>query len=519
MLQIQQIECTLDQTIEDLPSLIAQKLKISEADLFSMEIVKESLDARKTLVRKYTCNIEVKNEKAILKKKLKFVSSIEPAVPYHFDCQKKLPDRPIVVGFGPAGMFAALLLAEKGQKPIVFERGKCVEKRIQDVEKFWKTGQLQEASNVQFGEGGAGTFSDGKLTTRVKDRRIDYVMDKLIEHGADASIKWHTHAHIGTDKLREIVRNIRNTIIQLGGEIHFESQVHALSIKNDAVQGVVVHDQIYPSQHVFLAIGHSACDTFYELYDQNVAMESKEFSVGVRIEHKQTLINQCQYGIHAHHPSLPAAEYRLAHQASNGRGVYTFCMCPGGFVVPASSHQGKLVINGMSESQRNQINANSALLVQIRKEDFGPGVFDGLQYIEALEKKAFVMGGGNYRAPMQNSADFLKDQPSVSFRDIQPSYALGGTLCDLSQLFDPQIVQSLKEGLIAFDKKLPGFADGLLTAVESRSSSPIRILRNSDYQSTSFKGLYPIGEGAGYAGGITSSALDGLRAVEACLKE
>ncbi len=519
MLQIQQIECTLDQTIEDLPSLIAKKLKIRTSDLLSMEIVKESLDARKTLVRKYTCNIEVKNEKAILKKMLKFVSSIEHAVPYQFECHKTLPERPIVIGFGPAGMFAALLLAEKGQKPIVFERGKCVEERIKDVESFWKSGQLNEASNVQFGEGGAGTFSDGKLTTRVKDRRIDYVMDKLIEHGADASIKWHTHAHIGTDKLRNIVKNIRKKIIELGGEIHFESQVHTLIIKDGTIQGVKVHDQVYSSQHVFLAIGHSACDTFHDLYRQNVAMESKEFAVGVRIEHKQALINQCQYGEFASHPSLPAAEYRLAHQTSNGRGVYTFCMCPGGFVVPASSHQGKLVVNGMSESQRNQINANSALLVQIRKDDFGSGLFDGLHYIEALERKAFLMGGSNYRAPMQNSSDFLKDKPSVSFKDIQPSYALGGTLCDLSQLFDPQIVQSLKEGLLAFDKKLPGFADGLLTAVESRSSSPLRILRNTDYQSISIKGLYPIGEGAGYAGGITSSALDGLRAVEACLSE
>lgn len=519
MLQIQQIECTLDQTIEDLPTLIAKKLKISEADLLSMEIVKESLDARKTLVRKYTCNITANNEKAILKKKLKYVTQIDPPVPYQFTCCKKLANRPIVIGFGPAGMFAALLLAEKGLRPIVFERGKCVEDRIKDVEHFWKSGQLNETSNVQFGEGGAGTFSDGKLTTRVKDKRIDYVMDKLIEHGADSSIKWHTHAHIGTDQLRGIVKNIRQKIIELNGEVHFESQVHELYIKDGAIQGVKVHDQLYCSNHVFLAIGHSACDTFHELYEQNVAMESKEFAVGVRIEHKQSLINQCQYGKYAEHPSLNAAEYRLAHQTSNGRGVYTFCMCPGGFVVPASSHQGKLVVNGMSESKRDQINANSALLVQVRKEDFGNGVFDGLNYIEALERKAFVMGGSNYRAPMQNSSDFLKDTPSTHFKDIQPSYALKGTLCDLSKLFDDQIVQSLKEGLLAFDKKLPGFADGLLTAVESRSSSPLRILRDSTFQSVSVKGLYPIGEGAGYAGGITSSALDGLRAVEACLTE
>ena len=518
MLQIQQIECTLDQSIQDLPHLIAKKLKISESDLLSMEIVKESLDARKDLVRKYTCNVTVKNEKAILKKKLKFISQIEPSVPYSFEVNNSVTDRPIVIGFGPAGMFAALLLAEKGLKPIVFERGKCVEQRIQDVEEFWKTGILNEQSNVQFGEGGAGTFSDGKLTTRVKDRRIEYVMDKLIEHGADPSIKWHTHAHIGTDKLRDIVRNIRNAILRMGGEVHFESQVHTLKIEQGKIEGVFVNEVFYPSKHVFLAIGHSACDTFHELHDQNIALESKEFAVGVRVEHKQALINQCQYGDFASHPSLPAAEYRLAHQTSNGRGVYTFCMCPGGFVVPASSHIGKLVINGMSESKRNQVNANSALLVQIRKTDFGQGIFDGLHFIERLERKAFEMGGFNYKAPMQNTLDFLSDRISSDFNDVKPSYALGGTFCDLRELFDDEIIQSLKEGLLAFDKKLPGFKNGLMTAVESRSSSPLRIVRDETYQSISVKGLYPIGEGAGYAGGITSSALDGLRAVEACLK-
>lgn len=519
MLQIAQIECSLDQSIQDLPKLIARKCKISPADILNVQIVKESIDARKELTRKYTCNITVKNEKALLKKNLKFVSETEQVVPFEFSAQKQLPQRPIVIGFGPAGMFAALLLAEKGQKPIVFERGKCVDERIKDVEHFWKTGELNQQSNVQFGEGGAGTFSDGKLTTRVKDKRIQYVMDKLIEHGADPSIAWHTHAHIGTDKLRHIVKNIRHRIIELGGEIHFESQVKQLIIQNRKIQGICLNDVFYPSEHVFLAIGHSACDTFYDLYDQKIAMESKEFAVGVRIEHPQTLINQCQYGKDFNHPSLPSAEYRLAHQCKNGRGVYTFCMCPGGFVVPSSSHDGKLVINGMSESARNQVNANSAMLVQIRKSDFGEGLFDGLHYIERLERKAFEMGGSNYRAPMQNSIDFLQDKLSSEFRSVHPSYALKGTFCQLSELFEPYVTECLKEGLEAFDKKLPGFKDGLMTAVESRSSSPLRILRDKDYQSISVKGLYPIGEGAGYAGGITSSALDGLRAVEACLNE
>lgn len=519
MLQITQIECSLDTSPQDLPCLIAQKLRIRPSDLLSVDIVKESLDARKELTRKYTCNITAVNEKAILKKKFKFVSEIEPESPYEFKGNKVLPSRPIVIGFGPAGMFAALLLAEKGYRPIVFERGKCVDERIKDVEHFWKTGELNEQSNVQFGEGGAGTFSDGKLTTRVKDKRIQYVMDKLIEHGADPSIKWHTHAHIGTDKLRHIVKSIRQRIIELGGEIHFEAQIKTLNISNGKIEGVTFNDTFYPSEHVFLAIGHSACDTFHDLFDHNISMESKEFAVGVRIEHHQKLINQCQYGKDADHPSLPSAEYRLAHQCQNGRGVYTFCMCPGGFVVPSSSHHGKLVINGMSEAARNQINANSAMLVQIRKDDFGPGLFDGLHYIERLEKKAFEMGGSNYRAPMQNSIDFLNDEMSKEFRSVKPSYALQGTFCKLSDLFEPYVTECLKEGLLAFDKKLPGFKDGLMTAVESRSSSPLRILRNKDYQSISVSGLYPIGEGAGYAGGITSSALDGLRAVEACILE
>lgn len=519
MLQIQQIECSLDQTIADLPDLIASKLKIKKADLLSMEIVKESLDARKDLVRKYTCNITVKNEKAILKKHLKFVNAIEPETPYEFLCTKSFTDRPIVIGFGPAGMFAALLMAEKGLKPIVFERGKCVDERIKDVDHFWKSGELNEQSNVQFGEGGAGTFSDGKLTTRVKDRRIQYVMDRLVEHGADPAIKWHTHAHIGTDKLRGIVKNIRNRIIELGGEVHFESQIKTLVIEEGKIKGVMLNDTFHPSSHVFCAIGHSACDTFEQFHHQHIAMESKEFAVGVRVEHPQTLINECQYGRYAEHPSLPAAEYRLAHQCTTGRGVYTFCMCPGGFVVPSSSHHGKLVVNGMSESGRDQPNANSALLVQVKKEDFGTGLFDGLRYIEQLERKAFAMGGSNYRAPMQNGEDFLKDTISTQYKNVYPSYTLKGTFAQLSDLFDPIITESLKEGLLAFDRKLPGFKDGLLTAVESRSSSPLRIVRDESYQSISVKGFYPIGEGAGYAGGITSSALDGLRAVEACMKQ
>ena len=518
MLQIQQIECSLDQSISDLPALIASKLKINQADVLSVDIVKESLDARKDLVRKYTCNITVKNEKAVLKKHFKFVSAIEPEKPYEFECTKTFTERPIVIGFGPAGMFAALLMAEKGLKPIVFERGKCVDERIKDVVHFWKTGELNEQSNVQFGEGGAGTFSDGKLTTRVKDKRIQYVMDKLVEHGADSSIKWHTHAHIGTDKLRGIVKNIRNHIIELGGEVHFESQIEKLCIENGQIKGVYLHDTFYPSHHVFCAIGHSACDTFEQFHTQNIQMESKEFAVGVRVEHPQSLINECQYGRYADHPSLPAAEYRLAHQCTTGRGVYTFCMCPGGFVVPSSSHHGKLVVNGMSESGRNQTNANSALLVQVKKEDFGNELFDGLRYIEQLERKAFVMGGSNYRAPMQNGEDFLNNTVSTRYKNVLPSYALKGTFAQLSDLFDPVITESLKEGLLAFDRKLPGFKDGLLTAVESRSSSPLRIVRDETYQSISVKGFYPIGEGAGYAGGITSSALDGLRAVEACMK-
>ena len=519
MLQIQQIECSLDQSIADLPEIIASKLKINKADVLSVDIIKESLDARKDLVRKYTCNITLKNEKAVLRKHLKFVTPIELEKPYEFQCTKNLTDRPIVIGFGPAGMFAALLMAEKGLKPIVFERGKCVDERIKDVVKFWQTGELNEQSNVQFGEGGAGTFSDGKLTTRVKDKRIQYVMDKLVEHGADPAIKWHTHAHIGTDKLRNIVKSIRHRIIELGGEVHFESQIEKLSIENGQITGVYLNDTFYPSHHVFCAIGHSACDTFQHFHNQNIEMESKEFAVGVRVEHPQTLINECQYGRYADHPSLPAAEYRLAHQCSNGRGAYTFCMCPGGFVVPSSSHHGKLVVNGMSESGRDQKNANSALLVQVKKEDFGNGLFDGLHYIEQLERKAFIMGGSNYRAPMQNGEDFLNNTVSTRYKNVMPSYALKGTFAQLSDLFDPIITESLKEGLMAFDRKLPGFKDGLLTAVESRSSSPLRIIRDETYQSISVKGFYPIGEGAGYAGGITSSALDGLRAVEACLNK
>jgi len=516
MLQVNQITCSLDQDMNQLKGLIAKKCKIKEDDILSYTLIRQSFDGRKQPCFKLSVLLETSQEKKLLKTKHPDIVQVQPLKRIQYGpCNTE--KRPIVIGFGPAGMFAALALAEAGTRPIILERGKPVEERIIDVEEFWKTGKLNPESNVQFGEGGAGTFSDGKLTTRVKDERIRYILEKLVEAGADSSILYQQHPHIGTDKLRWIVRNIRKKIIELGGEIHFNSQCTALILDNGKVVGAKVHHENYYSTEIILAIGHSATDTFKALHHQGVFMESKDFAIGVRIEHPQEWVNHTQYKEYANHPVLNSAEYRLTYTTTKNRGVYTFCMCPGGTVVPSSSSEGQLVVNGMSESGRDKANANSAVLVQVRKEDFGFGLFDGLNYAEKLERKAYTMGKSSWRAPAQWAPDFLKSNEEPF--ELNGTYALNHEFVDLHDLFDDFITEALEEGLKNFDRKMPGFARGLLTAVESRSSCPLRITRNASLESLSIQGLFPCGEGAGYAGGIVSSALDGLRCAEAVLNQ
>ncbi|MCL2560569.1 MAG: hypothetical protein FWE07_08790 [Turicibacter sp.] len=521
MIRVSQLKIDIKQSKDELKSLVAKKLKINESDIQEFRIFKESTDARRgTITFVYTVDITVPNEAKLLAKNVTNVIKT-PNLSYNMpdSCAQPPAKRPVVIGFGPAGMYAALLLAQCGYQPIVLERGGCVDERANTIENFWQNGVLDPESNVQFGEGGAGTFSDGKLTTRVKDLRGRKVLEELVKAGAPDDILYVSHPHVGTDLLRGIIKRIREEIIRLGGDVRFHTKVDDFIIQDNQIQGVVTSEkEIIESHDVILAIGHSARDTFEKLYERQIAMMSKPFAVGARIEHPQSVIDKAQYKEFAGHERLGAAEYRLTHQASNGRGVYTFCMCPGGFVVPSSSEPNMVVTNGMSEHARAEQNANSAVLVQVDVRDFGSDhPLAGIALQRDLETRAFELGGSNYRAPVQRVADFLANRPTTKVGTVKPSYHVGATPANLHALFPKDICDALKEGLLAFDKKLAGFAmdDAVLTAVESRSSSPVRITRDDEsLQSTTVAGLYPAGEGAGFAGGIVSSAIDGLKAAE-----
>lgn len=522
MLIVSQIACPLDMPEAELGKRICRKLKINPQQLKSWTVVKRSLDARRDDVHfVYTCQAEVKEENKILSRKLPGVS---PAAVYHYT-MPRLPlspaDRPVIVGFGPAGLFAGLLLAEAGLKPLVLERGQDVDQRVEDVRAYWQSGIVNPESNVQFGEGGAGTFSDGKLTTRIKDPRIAKVTEELIEGGAESEIAVMAHPHIGTDRLRSIVKSLRQKIIRLGGEVRFGSRVTDILIENGQVQGVAADHQTIKTSKVILAIGHSARDTFAMLHNRKIAMEGKDFAVGFRIEHPQALIDRSQYGRFAGHPQLGSAEYRLTCTTAGGRGVYTFCMCPGGTVVASASEAESIVTNGMSEYARDQANANSAVLVQVRPSDFGEGVLDGLDYQARLEHQAWILGGGDGHAPAQRVIDYLNRQSSSELGPIQPSYRPGVRPADLHALFSAELNAALEEGLRRFDDKIPGFAkeEAVLTGPETRSSCPVRIVRGEQLCSLNTQGLYPCGEGAGYAGGIMTAAIDGLRIAEQVIRD
>lgn len=504
---------------EELFKIAAKRSGVSLDNISGMYIRKKSVDARGGEIKfVYSVCINLfKEEKIQLSNKVVIGEEFD----FKINPKRALPQRPIIVGLGPAGLFCAYILALYGEKPIVFEQGKAMDERKKDVELFFEKGIFNEKSNIQFGEGGAGTFSDGKLTTRINDKRCRFVLETFNKFGADESILYEAHPHIGTDCLSEIIKNIRMFIENAGGEVIFNSEVSDIIVENGVVGGVVLKngEKVY-SDKVVLAVGHSSRSMFSLLYDKKIAMEKKPFSVGFRIEHSREFIDCGRYGKYAGHKNLGAAEYQFSFRKGE-RGCYTFCMCPGGQVLAANSEENTVVVNGMSKSLRNDKNSNSAVVASVLPEDLDSRLMAGVEFQKALEKKAFEYGGRNYSAPNQLSVDFLKGEKSLGFKGVKPSYPLGTEFCDFNEIFPHKIKDMLKAGLLDFDKKIRGFSsgDGVLTGIETRTSSPLRILRGKDFNSISVKGLYPTGEGAGYAGGITSAAVDGIRIAQAILEE
>jgi len=525
MLRLTEIKLRLNHSDSDLEAAILKKLGIKSEELINFSVFKRSYDARKKNEIKliYTIHAEFKQEKALLRKKRKDNSvRLAPDTSYKFVAQapEKIKNRPLVVGTGPCGLFAGLVLAQMGFKPIILERGKRVRERTVDTFGFWRKRELNPESNVQFGEGGAGTFSDGKLHTQIKDKRHlgRKVLTEFVANGAPEEILYISKPHIGTLKLVKIVEHMRNTIQDLGGEFKFQSRVDDLIIEDGRLAGVVLSSgEKLLSDHVILAIGHSARDTFTMLDRRGVQIEAKPFSMGLRIEHPQPLIDACRFGDNAGNPILGAADYKLVHHGSNGRSVYSFCMCPGGTVLAAASEPETIVTNGMSQYSRNAGNANSAIVVEVFPEDYPESPLAGIEYQRKWERRAYQLGGSTYDAPGQLVGDFLAGRPSTKFGTVQPSYKPGVHLTDLSTSLPDYIIEAIREALPVFDKKIKGFLmdDAILTGVETRTSSPIRILRGKDFQSITLLGLYPAGEGSGYAGGILSSAVDGIKAGEA----
>ncbi|MDF2180202.1 NAD(P)/FAD-dependent oxidoreductase [Aliiglaciecola sp. CAU 1673] len=530
MLRLTEIKLPLNHDEQALEQAILAKLKISKEQLLSFNMFRRGYDARnnKDIQLIYTLDVDVSNEATLL---AKFVKDPHvrptPDMEYKFVAQApaELPHRPVVVGLGPCGIFAALILAQMGFKPIVLERGKAVRERTKDTFGFWRKQPLNPESNVQFGEGGAGTFSDGKLYSQVKDPKHygRKVLQEFVDAGAPEEIMYVSKPHIGTFKLVAMVEKMRQQIIDLGGEIRFSTRVERLDMDKQGegftLKGLHLSTGEYlPCKQVILAVGHSARDTFQALYDQGVYIEAKPFSVGFRIEHEQSMIDKCRFGDNAGNPILGAADYKLVHHCKNGRSVYSFCMCPGGTVVAAASEPGRVVTNGMSQYSRHERNANSAIVVGIEPEKDYPGhPLAGIELQRRLEEAAYHAGGDNYHAPAQLIGDFLAGKPSTELGDVKPSYTPGVTLTDLSKVVPDFVTEAIREAIPAFNKQIRGFAkaDGLLTGVETRTSSPICIKRGKDYQSINVQGLYPAGEGAGYAGGIWSAGIDGIRVAEA----
>jgi uncharacterized protein len=525
MLRLLEVKLPLEHTAADIQSAIVKKLSIAPKDLIHYTIFKRSYDARKkgAISFVYIIDIETTREQQLLqkfKKDVHVVSTPDTSYRYVTHAPSELAQRPIVIGCGPCGMFAGLLLAQMGFRPIILERGKAVHDRSVDTFGFWSKAKFNPESNAQFGEGGAGTFSDGKLYSRIKDANHHgrKVLAELVNAGAASEILYINKPHIGTYRLVKIVENIRNSIASLGGEIRFQSRVEQLNIENGQVCGVTLASGEYiASNHVILAVGHSARDTFEMLHRAGVYIEPKPFSIGFRIEHPQSIIDKCRLGSQVGHPMLGAADYSLVHHCNNGRSVYSFCMCPGGQVVAATSEVGRVVTNGMSQYERSGKNANSGIVVGITPADYPGSPIAGIEFQRRLEERAFELGGGTYEAPGQLVGDFLVGKASTELGTVKPSYKPGIHLCDLGSSLPDYAIEAIREAIPAFDKQLNGFAmhDAVLTGVETRTSSPICIKRGDDYQSLNTKGLYPAGEGAGYAGGILSAGVDGIKVAEA----
>ena len=523
MIRIRNLVLHPGEAESSLLALAAKELKISRSAITTIKLCKRSIDARKKPdVRViYTVDVQVKGDEAAVLRKAKNrnaeIAKYTPYVPPV--CQKEPEHRPVVVGFGPAGMFAALILAQAGLKPIVLERGADADTRKEKVDAFFSGGKLDVKSNVQFGEGGAGTFSDGKLNTGTSDRRIGYVLSQLARFGAGDDILIDAKPHVGTDVLIGVVKAIRNEIISLGGEVHFLTQVTNFEEKDGALRALMTENGRIDCRHAILALGHSARDTFEMLHKKNIPMEPKAFSMGVRIEHSQNAVDRAQYG--TDQLPLPAADYKLSVHLPDGESAYTFCMCPGGYVVAAASEEGGVVTNGMSYSGRSGENANSALLVTLKPEDFPEGTspLRGMYFQRELEQAAYRAGGGNYHAPCQYVGDFL-GMGTKNATLVTPTYRPGVTFTDLHDVLPQKISSTIEKALPELDRRLHGFADpgAVMTAPETRSSSPVRILRGEDLQSLRIRGLYPCGEGAGYAGGIVSAAVDGIRCAEALIE-
>lgn len=512
MIRVRQVKIdVINNDIDNVINLALKKAHILKDNIIDYKINKRSIDARNKdkVYYVYEIDFNLKDEGLV---KLSNDVSIVLNEEYDFIPKKVLDSRPVIIGSGPCGLFCAYQLAEAGYKPIIFERGSDIDNRVKDVAQFWQSNRLNPNSNVQFGEGGAGTFSDGKLNTQIKDtKRIKKVLDIFIKHGAPEEIAYDYMPHIGTDKLREVVKSMREYIISLGGTFYFNSCLTNIYIENNRISEIEINNKDhFKVDNLVLAIGHSARDTFYMLHDNNIIMENKPFAVGLRIQHNQSTIDNNQYGSYAKY--LPPASYKLIHNV-NGYGIYSFCMCPGGYVVNASSFENRLVVNGMSNYARESGVANSALVVTVSEKDYGTNLFDGVRFQEKLEQKAYEIGSG--LIPISKYIDYKNDTISTELGSIKPMFKGNYKFANINILFNKNINTIIKEGIEFFGHKIKGFndPDAILAGVEARTSSPIRIVRDDNLESN-IKGIYPAGEGAGYAGGITSAAVDGLKVFE-----
>ncbi len=520
MLRLEGIKLTLDEKEAQLPAKAAQRLRCRTEDITELRILRRATDARDGLQFVYTVAVSVKNEAQILRRCRDRRVSIYKPEKYRLPAPAACDVPPVVVGMGPGGLFAALVLAKCGLRPIVLERGEAVEQRRETVSKFWHEGILNTESNVQFGEGGAGTFSDGKLNTGTKDVRHRFILDSLVACGAPETILYDAKPHVGTDMLYTALQNMRRELLSLGADIRFGHRLDGIETENGALTALRVSAKgeryTLPCRHALLALGHSARDTVEMLYHSGVHMEAKPFAVGVRIEHRQSDIDAAQYRQYAGHPALSASSYKLSCHLGSGRSAFSFCVCPGGTVVAAASEQGRVVTNGMSEYARDRENINGALLINVTPDDFPTDhPLAGIAFQRQLEEAAYALGGGDYRAPAQRVEDFLLNRPTVAEGSVKPSYRPGVTYTDLHRCLPAFVADAVADALPILGGKLKGYdaPDALLTAVESRSSSPVKIPRDEDYQ-CNIRGLYPCGEGAGYAGGILSAAADGMRCAE-----